>query len=597
MAGGKETPRQKMIGLMYLVLMALLAMNVSKEIINAFITLNNKIESQNHTFEISNNQYATVLNNSLIQAKNEAGLGELDNEAAYAKAKEEGKDSYVKIYELNVKADSILSITKTGVNGVMDLAQEMLNAGVAGEWVVETETGFKKIADLGDHENPYGKKDDYDTPTRMMVDEGKGDVLLESVYNFRDALITKIGEVPIDGKTVPYTPIEVTKANNEDTAHIEAFIAALPDSIDSKRKNAMLEVYNILTFPEKVDNHGEEYTWVQGQFDHSPMVAAAAIFTSIKGQMLQAQGVALAFLASQNDVPPFKFDTIEPKAFAATGYINSGDSLGLQIMIAAYDSKAEREIEYWVDDTTRSAENKLVLDPNAKSITLGREHGNGVGEHKVVGRIAVEENGAKKWKDWSFDYKVGAPTSAIGNAEMNIMYIGYSNQIVASGSGYSDVNATCSGCTSWGKNGDVYLAKVGRPGKVTVSVSGKDKEGKTVSIGSQEFRAIPMPRPRVYVIGVDPFASKISRTALARASFTSKLVGSPLTIASAVTGGVVTVTVSGVSKSYPFSGFRMPAGASQIISQLRPGATVMIEPKATLGGVPVKPAAVSYKVQ
>ena len=45
MGGGKETPRQKMVGLMYLVLMALLAMNVSKEIINAFVTLNNKLEN------------------------------------------------------------------------------------------------------------------------------------------------------------------------------------------------------------------------------------------------------------------------------------------------------------------------------------------------------------------------------------------------------------------------------------------------------------------------------------------------------------------------------------------------------------------------
>ena len=47
MGGGKETPRQKMIGLMYLVLMALLAMNVSKEVINAFVTLNDKIETGN----------------------------------------------------------------------------------------------------------------------------------------------------------------------------------------------------------------------------------------------------------------------------------------------------------------------------------------------------------------------------------------------------------------------------------------------------------------------------------------------------------------------------------------------------------------------
>jgi len=36
MAHGKETPRQKMIGMMYLVLMAMLALNVSNEVLNAF---------------------------------------------------------------------------------------------------------------------------------------------------------------------------------------------------------------------------------------------------------------------------------------------------------------------------------------------------------------------------------------------------------------------------------------------------------------------------------------------------------------------------------------------------------------------------------
>ena len=40
MAGGKETPRQKMIGMMYLVLTALLAMNISKDVLNAFIQIN-----------------------------------------------------------------------------------------------------------------------------------------------------------------------------------------------------------------------------------------------------------------------------------------------------------------------------------------------------------------------------------------------------------------------------------------------------------------------------------------------------------------------------------------------------------------------------
>ncbi len=45
MAGGKLSPRQKMIGMMYLVLTALLALNVSKEIINAFVTINDSLET------------------------------------------------------------------------------------------------------------------------------------------------------------------------------------------------------------------------------------------------------------------------------------------------------------------------------------------------------------------------------------------------------------------------------------------------------------------------------------------------------------------------------------------------------------------------
>jgi len=46
MAGGKETPRQKMIGMMYLVLTALLALNVSSETLLKFIYLNESLERQ-----------------------------------------------------------------------------------------------------------------------------------------------------------------------------------------------------------------------------------------------------------------------------------------------------------------------------------------------------------------------------------------------------------------------------------------------------------------------------------------------------------------------------------------------------------------------
>ena len=49
MAGGKETPRQKMIGMMYLVLTALLALNVSKSILDAFVNIEENIQVGNIT--------------------------------------------------------------------------------------------------------------------------------------------------------------------------------------------------------------------------------------------------------------------------------------------------------------------------------------------------------------------------------------------------------------------------------------------------------------------------------------------------------------------------------------------------------------------
>lgn len=49
-ANKKESPRQKMVGMMYLVLMAMLALNVQREVLNAFVTLN---DGNNQSFRQS----------------------------------------------------------------------------------------------------------------------------------------------------------------------------------------------------------------------------------------------------------------------------------------------------------------------------------------------------------------------------------------------------------------------------------------------------------------------------------------------------------------------------------------------------------------
>ncbi len=55
MAGGKQTPRQKLIGLMYLIFLALMALNVSVEVLDSFPLINRGIEETNRNFEMKVN--------------------------------------------------------------------------------------------------------------------------------------------------------------------------------------------------------------------------------------------------------------------------------------------------------------------------------------------------------------------------------------------------------------------------------------------------------------------------------------------------------------------------------------------------------------
>ena len=56
MGHGKETPRQKMIGMMYLVLMAMLALNVSNEVLDAFDVLDEGLKRTIETIDQTNSK-------------------------------------------------------------------------------------------------------------------------------------------------------------------------------------------------------------------------------------------------------------------------------------------------------------------------------------------------------------------------------------------------------------------------------------------------------------------------------------------------------------------------------------------------------------
>src|ERR1700759_3271766 len=82
MAGGKETPRQRMIGILYLVLLGLIALNVPDSLLDAFKNITNSLDKSRSNVTASiDNTYAAFEATKLKEQPERA-------KPIYAKAKE-----------------------------------------------------------------------------------------------------------------------------------------------------------------------------------------------------------------------------------------------------------------------------------------------------------------------------------------------------------------------------------------------------------------------------------------------------------------------------------------------------------------------------
>ncbi|QED38030.1 gliding motility protein GldM [Antarcticibacterium arcticum] len=109
MASGKQSPRQKMINLMYLVFIAMLALNMSKEVLTAFGLLNEKLTESNQT---------TTQRNAAFMAGLDAKVEE--QPAKYAPLKEKA----VRVDELSTNFNNYIETLKADLTAKQDDLQD-----------------------------------------------------------------------------------------------------------------------------------------------------------------------------------------------------------------------------------------------------------------------------------------------------------------------------------------------------------------------------------------------------------------------------------------------------------------------------------------
>lgn len=104
MAGVKESPRQKMINMMYLVLTAMLALQISNAILEKFELLNNSLEQANGASNESNGRTIAAMREAVEKAGNKPEYVQLFKDAEAVRKRTADMTAYVESLKTEIKA-------------------------------------------------------------------------------------------------------------------------------------------------------------------------------------------------------------------------------------------------------------------------------------------------------------------------------------------------------------------------------------------------------------------------------------------------------------------------------------------------------------
>lgn len=552
MAGSKETPRQRMIGMMYLVLTALLALNVSKEIVNAFVRLNDKIEDSNRILQSTIDQHYNQLSMAMAMKNTRAQAEKWNNKAMEIREAVEKEQQY------------LLSETN-------DLLRE--TEGQSSNWLEkDPKTGKTRLKKLMEVES----KDDYDAATRIFVGGNpldpnqRGKQLRQRLHALRDKVCNVLGTYDDLGRSYKF---DAALTVNYDPADPRTFIGlkkALA-TVNPADSALIARIYRTLSYPSTLTEYEETTSWQGAMFDHAPVVAAAAILTSLRSDIKTAEALAAQHLSSKMNIEMIHVNKIEPVAFAPKAYLNMGDTMPLRVMIAAYDSNDVSKLRF--------SENPELSNATEQSGPISIK-ATSPGVKTIYGNIGVRERGEIVWKPWSFTYEVGQPTASISPTDLNILYAGsHENKITATASGYSpqDISLTGQGLSiTRGGNGG-YLVKVpvshiGHTVKLSVIAKGKN-------IGSMDFRVKKVPKPDSYLGSISSTDNVVSKSQFIAGLNSGLRLGYgadvPIVFPFKVLSFEIEYSV-GAAQGRPIvcSGTKISATDIDILSKLRPGASV-----------------------
>ncbi|MEP1034444.1 gliding motility protein GldM [Ekhidna sp.] len=435
MAGGKETPRQKMIGMMYLVLTALLALNVSSTVLDKFAFINESLERANA--ETSDRNIRTI--QGMEQAVKDKG-DRPDDKKVVSDAE-----------ALRAETERVL---------------------------VEMKNYKEKFIDItGGYENPEKKdarfiigKTDYDKVGHYMMPvqeggEGHGAAMKELLNGYADYVK------------------EVLKKNGAEDKSLRPFHKLAKDADED-------EYYS-------KDENQKGKKWSQLAFEGSPTHAALATVSEFQANVLGFETAALDFLVRRVGLKDLTFDDIRPVVMPESQYVAAGTKYKADMFIAASASGLnDKMVMKYNGEEAPVVGGVGKVEFTA---TPGNYDKNGNARKQIIAEITVPQGGGTDttFRD-TIDYYVVRPVIQIQSQSVNALYYNCGNaldvQVPALGTAYSPSFSAKGGDAIKGsQTGQVTI--VPRAQKVTLTVS---SNGNVIGSREFGVRAIPAPDIKVF---------------------------------------------------------------------------------------------------
>lgn len=317
MAGGKATPRQKMINMMYLVLTALLALNVSATILESFQTIANSLrKSAEHT---------SHRNEELVKRIKEA-IQEMDN-------KKQLEQHHLVI---PTATDDVAAETNKMITMIEETIVKLSTPPIS---EVEEEGGVKRIKNLGETEKNYiylMKEKGLDTDNNGRG-AGRAKELRDALAKYVDWANAKYEEYynikPKPTKGLESKPFEYLCLDPKDDPRI-------PKGSDHAR-----------------------FTWEYFTFHDAPVISNIAILEKFKTDVNAIEAELLEVLKSKLvSVPPFTIDKLVAVDAPKSTVVVAGLPFETQIYVTAVSKKLK--------PTFSSGSGKITPDKDGNTATL-----------------------------------------------------------------------------------------------------------------------------------------------------------------------------------------------------------------------------------